>query len=114
MARRTAPLIADPALGRFAAKLQQQIAAERVLRFGSHARGDARTDSDYDLIVVSLAFDNIVPPRRAIGLRQLWYVVGGDAPLDLICVTPQEFEAAQHRNLLIAAVLPEAVDLLPR
>lgn len=114
MARRTAPLITDPALTRFAERLRQQIAAEHVLLFGSRARGDAHAESDFDLIVVSPAFAAVEPPRRAVGLRQLWYDAGGDAPLDLICLTPQEFADAQRRISLIAAVLPEAVDLLAR
>lgn len=112
MARHTACLTTNPAIERFAEQLRRHIAAERVLLFGSHARGDAHAQSDYDLIIVSPAFATVEPPRRAIGLRQLWYDVGGDAPLDLICVTPQEFADAQHRISLIAAVLPDAVDLL--
>jgi hypothetical protein len=37
----------------------------------------------------------------------------GDALLDLICLTPEEFEEARHHVTLVAAVLPEAIDLLP-
>lgn len=33
--------------------------------------------------------------------------------MDLICLTPEEFEQARHRITLVAAVLPEAIDLLP-
>ncbi len=32
--------------------------------------------------------------------------------MDLICVTPGEFQAAQNRMSLIAEVLPDAVPLL--
>jgi len=32
--------------------------------------------------------------------------------MDLICLTPEEFEAAKHRISLIQAVLPELIDLL--
>ncbi|MCL4544822.1 MAG: nucleotidyltransferase domain-containing protein [Chloroflexi bacterium] len=46
----------DPVLGRFAGRLRQDIGAERVLLFGSHARGNAYHDSDYDFIVVSPRF----------------------------------------------------------
>ena len=52
--------------------------------------------------------------KREIGLRDIFYAVGGNAPLDLICLTPQELEQARQRITLISAVLPEAVDLLPR
>jgi len=33
--------------------------------------------------------------------------------MDLLCLTPKEFAAAGQRISLIAAVLPEAIDLLP-
>ena len=104
----------DPPVLRFAERLRDELGAERVLLFGSHARGAAAPDSDYDLIIVSDYFEDIDPLRREIGLRDIFYAVGGNSPLDLICLTPQEFENAQQRITLISAVLPEAIDLLPR
>lgn len=102
----------DPALLRFAERLQVDLGAQRVLLFGSHARGAAAPDSDYDLIVVSERFEPIPLLRREFGLHDLFYAVGGDAPLDLICLTPDEFEQARQRITLVSAVLPEAIDLL--
>jgi Nucleotidyltransferase domain len=86
--------------------------ARRACCSSARARGDARPDSDYDLIIVSPRFADVEPPRRAIGLRQRWYAVGGEGAMDLVCITPDEFELARHRISLIAAVLPEARDLL--
>jgi predicted nucleotidyltransferase len=45
--------IADPILGRFRAALDGVYGAriERVVLFGSRARGDGRPDSDYDVAV---------------------------------------------------------------
>lgn len=102
----------EPSLVRFAQQLRHDFNAQRVLLFGSRARGQGHADSDYDLIIVSPQFAGIEPPRRAIGLRDLWYRVGGQGPMDLLCVTPEEFLAAQQHISLIAAVLPVAIDLL--
>ena len=113
MGQQRTALTLDPALLRFAERLHDELGAERVLRFGSYARGTAYSDSDYDLIVVSRRFGSVPRHKRPIGLRRLFYEVGGKAPMDLICVTPEEFEQAQQRIGLISSVLPEAIDLLP-
>ena len=102
----------DPALIRFAERLEERIGAQAVFLFGSRARGEAHDDSDYDLIVVSPYFAALEQPRRAIGLREYWHEVGGDGPMDLICLTPEEFALAQDRITLVAAVLPEAIGIL--
>ena len=103
---------ASLALTRFAEQLRERIGAQQVLLFGSQARGEGRSDSDYDLIIVSPAFDHIHPLDRGLGLRELFYESGGYAPLDLICLTPAEFERARQSISLVSTVLPEATDLL--
>ncbi len=97
---------------RFARRLRDELGAARVLLFGSFARGTAYHDSDYDLIIVSDHFSSIPPLERQDGLRQIFYDSGGYAPMDMICLTPEEFEAAKHRASLVAAVLPEAIDVV--
>ena len=101
----------DPALSRFAGRLRDEIGATRVLLFGSRARGSGGKDSDYDLIVVSDRFESVPRLKRQTGLRDLFYEVGGDAPLDLICLTSREFGRAQAGATLVSAVLVEAIDL---
>jgi uncharacterized protein len=69
-----------------------QIVAEfspsMVLLFGSRARGEARPDSDVDLIVV---WKDEHPPRnRSAAVRLALGHVG--FPMDLAVVTPSEFE----------------------
>ena len=49
----TSETIIDPVIARFRAALDEVYGErlERVVLFGSHARGDARPDSDYDFAV---------------------------------------------------------------
>src|SRR6476620_7826677 len=104
MARQATQPTTERSLIVFAERLRDEVGVSRVLLFGSHARGNTQPDSDRDLIIVSERFSDIEPPRRAIGLRALWREAGGYGPLDLICVTPDEFAEAQAGITLIAAV----------
>lgn len=104
--------VATPALQRFAQRLRSAWQAEHVFLFGSRARGNAAADSDYDIIIVSPQFAGIERRSRQSGIKQVFWDEGGDGPMDLICLTPEEFEQARHRVSLVAAVLPEAIDLL--
>jgi len=65
----------------------------RVVLFGSHARGDADAQSDVDLLVIQ---DTDAPrPKRSIPL----YATVRDFPYskDIIVYTPEEVE--EYRNL---------------
>src|SRR5947209_7414129 len=82
----TQPLV-EPSLVRFVEALSHRYGATRVLLFGSRARCTVRRDSDYDIIVISSAFEHVHPLEREIGMRPLWYASGGAGPMDIVCLT---------------------------
>ena len=88
--------------------------AEAVYLFGSRARGDARPDSDIDLIIVSSAFTGMPPWKR-------WEVLG-DAlsevlqPIEALAYSPEEFAAKKNRRASFLGHLlsqPEVVAFQP-
>ena len=112
MGRARAGTVIEPRLKNFAARLRDEAGANRVLLFGSRARGDARQDSDYDVVVISEGFRGVAEVTRPVRLYRLFYDSGIHAPVDLFCLTPDEFDYASTHITLINAVLPEAIDLL--
>jgi predicted nucleotidyltransferase len=82
-----------------------------LVLFGSHARGQATPESDYDLLVV--APEDESPLAKAARLRlALWEV---PAAFDLVVLTPSDLEAARrmpssviHQALVEGVVLHEA------
>lgn len=65
----------------------------RVVLFGSHARGEARPDSDIDLFV-EMESDRPARERR-IAIRRLLDDEG--YPLDLVVMTPAEVAEARRQ-----------------
>lgn len=66
---------------------------ERIILFGSNARGTAGTDSDVDLIIVMPAIES----KRKVRLAIREAVSGMGLSKDILVYTPEEME--QHRHL---------------
>lgn len=84
-------------LRRFRSRIEQRLRVERLLVFGSRARGAQRPDSDYDLILVSPDFEGVRPLWRGQGLNVVWNDLHPGVDVEIICVTPREFESAAAR-----------------
>lgn len=69
-------------------KIVDQFHPVKIILFGSHARGSAEQDSDVDLLVVMDVEGS--KRRRAVDIDLA--LSDRTFPLDLIVVTPEEFE----------------------
>jgi HEPN domain-containing protein/predicted nucleotidyltransferase len=86
------PAVADPFLVAITKTIVDRFAPERVVLFGSRARGDHEPDSDYDLIVV---LDTPLERReRDRPIRDA--LRGAGHHVDVIVYTPAEFERSRH------------------
>jgi predicted nucleotidyltransferase len=102
----------DPTLALLCDRLVSALSPRRIILFGSRARGTAKPDSDYDLLVVAetdLALeDRLFQARRAVRDVRV--------PKDIVVVTPDEFrkysrwvsgvvrDAVEHGEVLYEAV----------
>ena len=79
-------------------RVVEATAPERIVLFGSRARGDARKTSDFDLLIVKRGeFDKSATYKL---LFQKLYGVA--AAVDLVLVTPEE--AREYRDSLFAVI----------
>ena len=95
----------DQALREIVRRLVGAYRPERVYLFGSHARGEAGPDSDYDLLVV--VPDSAPPERRRsrLAYEVLW---GAGQAADVLVWTQDAFESRVHlRASLPSTVLSE-------
>jgi predicted nucleotidyltransferase len=81
------PLVSREALLAFTQRLVDCYAPERVILFGSLARGDARWDSDADILVV-MPFEG----RHLAKIREMRRLCPVRFPLDLLVRRPEEIE----------------------
>jgi predicted nucleotidyltransferase len=76
-------------------RLVRQFRPDRVILFGSQARGSADTHSDVDLLVVC-PLDSERPSRRALMVAMDRALAGLGFASDVIVLTPAEFERDRH------------------
>lgn len=97
-------VVDEAVLGEIVQRLVRAIDPDRIILFGSRARGKPRPDSDVDLLIVK---DSEQPlHRRAIAAHRA--LAGLDCSVDIIWRTPAEVrEWAQVRTHVIGRALRE-------
>jgi len=80
-------LISLPSIRKFGRRIGTEFSAERVILFGSHARGDATEDSDVDLLVILPFRGRSVDQTVRIHLE-----LRPPFPVDLIVRTPKAIQ----------------------
>ena len=111
----TAANVSEDLLAQMARVIVQEVGPERIILFGSHARGDARADSDIDLLVIEReGFGRQRSRRREAAL--LWRALAHfPVPKDIVVYSQDEVDA--WRNLpghLMAEALREGKVLYER
>jgi predicted nucleotidyltransferase len=88
--------------------LRSRLAPLQVIAFGSRVRGDALSTSDLDLILVSPWFASVPFLKRSPAVLELLDYPGG---LELLCYTPEEFEARRQELGIVRVALEEGITL---
>lgn len=88
--------------------IREYLQPQQVLIFGSRARGEARHDSDLDVIVVAEAFEGVPFLQR---LPMMLRLVRFVRHVDYLCYTPSEFEQVQHTSAIVYQAVQEGIVL---
>lgn len=78
-----------------ASEIADRFHPQRIVVFGSRARGDAARDSDLDILVV---FDHVDTQRRHELVAAIMAVVRAPVPVDVVVTDLGEFEAKKDVN----------------
>ena len=93
----------------FIRKVDVKMPVEKVLLFGSTAKGTRREESDVDLIIISKAFRDVHELERIGMLLELWPYL---EELNILAYTPGEFSEVKDR-FMMKKILFYALDFTP-
>lgn len=93
-------------IGDLIERLSKKIKIEKVIIFGSRARGEEEEESDVDLLIISPDFKAKKFRERALGFYKYSEL---DFPVDFICFTPEEFEKMKSRATIVKEALEEGI-----
>jgi hypothetical protein len=85
-------------------RLGRHIRVDRMILFGSRARGDWLLTSDADLMIVSRDFQGRRFVERSAEVLAHWR---GRVDLEVFCYTPEEIASRRHEIGIIAHALTE-------
>lgn len=93
----------------FRSKLSKRFKLDRMILFGSRARGDNFKESDFDFVLVSEDFKNLHFLKRMAKILCYW-----DYPYDLeaLCYTNEEFDKLKKQTTIVQLAMEEGVRLI--
>lgn len=95
-------------LKQFKSRIEKKYNIDRLIVFGSSARGAYDRDSDIDLIIVGDEFKGKSVLKRAVPLYLEWDL---GCPVDILCYTPEEFESKKRQVSIVQEALKEGIEV---
>ncbi len=89
--------------------LKRKFSLEKVILFGSRARGDALKESDYDFIIVSRDFSRTNFIERP---KKVFLDCNVRFAADFLCYTPEEFEKKKSQISIVRTAVEEGISVL--
>ena len=83
------------------AVIAREYQPEKIILFGSRAKGDARPDSDYDFIIVKKTDERWI--RRSLAIPDV------DIRADFFVYTPEEFEQMKDSSIFMVDALKNSI-----
>jgi len=93
---------------KFYKKLKRKFKIEKLILFGSRARGDNLKESDFDFIVVSKDFREIPFIFRASELYDFWEE---NVDIEPLCYTIEEFNKKKGQLGIVKTAVEEGVEI---
>ncbi len=93
---------------RFRRNISKTYQPQKIILFGSRARGDHLVDSDVDVVIVSSKFVGVPWPRRIGNVAKLW---PGLIEIEPLCYTPEEFNSKKKQIGIVQQAVKEGIEI---
>jgi predicted nucleotidyltransferase len=111
LVKASSQVLADDRLDEIVQRILEVSHPQKIILFGSRARGEAQPDSDYDILVIEPS--NLPRYQRAAAYRRA--LIGLGSPKDIVVWTPEEVAEWRHvPNAFITTALEEGIVLYER
>ena len=84
-------MVSDDTLREIVARIIEAMRPQKIILFGSQARGNASDQADIDLLIIQEI--DLPRHRRYAAVRRLFWGMG--IPMDILVYTPEEFARFQ-------------------
>ncbi len=88
--------------------VNKDIPIEKLILFGSRAKGNYHKWSDIDLIIVSPKFRKLNFFKRGAKMYDYWNL---NYPVDFLCYTPEEFKILKKQITIVREALKEGITI---
>ena len=93
---------------KFARRIKKVYSPEKVILFGSRARGDNFKGSDFDFIIISKKFAGKPFIERLTEMYNYW---DEEIDIEVVCYTPEEFKRKSKQYGIIRSAIEEGIEL---
>jgi len=101
---RESPLIRR--LRAFKSEVNSDFPVQKMILFGSRAKGKKGKDVDFDLVIVSEKFRRLNFIERSARMYDYWKL---EYPADFLCYTPEEFARKKKQITIVREALLEGI-----
>jgi len=95
-------------LKEFKNTLCKEVTINKIIFFGSRARGKFHGDSDIDLIIVSPKFRRLNYFKRGAKMYDYWNL---NYPVDFLCYTPEEFNKLKKQVTIVREAVEHGIEI---
>ena len=93
---------------KFKRNINKSIKVDKLILYGSRAKGNFHRYSDFDLLIVSPDFKGIPWYKRPAKFYLMWKE---DYPLEILCYTPDEVKKRVDRIGIVSEAFKEGIEI---